>query len=122
MIAAIVLIAACKNDGVVNYTVGLSLLNLGIAIALDRYMRMPESMIGRLLNLTPMVWLGLVSYSLYLWQQLFAWSLLPTLVKLLLMVWCATLSYYAVERPFQRLRRWLELREAASLVKQPDAI
>jgi peptidoglycan/LPS O-acetylase OafA/YrhL len=122
MIVAIVLIAAWKNDGVLYYTVGLSLLNLGIAIVLDRYMRTPESIIGRLLNLTPMVWLGLVSYSLYLWQQLFAWSTLPTLVKFLLTLWCATLSYYAVERPFQRLRRWLEVRETAALVKQPDAI
>ena len=97
ILAALALIAVKQNMGVLYFTVGLSLLNIGIAIVLDRYMRMPAFMIGRFLNLAPMVWLGLVSYSLYLWQQLFAWALLPTPLKLLLTLICATISYYAIE-------------------------
>jgi peptidoglycan/LPS O-acetylase OafA/YrhL len=118
LLMAILLIAVeQKNRGAIYYTAGLSTLNLGIAIALDRYMRVPGSMIGRLLNLAPVVWFGVLSYSLYLWQQLFAWAPLPTALKLLFMIGCAALSYYAIERPFQRLRRWVEVRMPAA-VKQ----
>jgi peptidoglycan/LPS O-acetylase OafA/YrhL len=114
LLGAILLIAIVQNKGAIYYTAGLSTLNIGIAIALDRYMRMPGSMIGRLLNLGPIVWLGFLSYSLYLWQQLFAWAPLPASLKLLFMLGCATVSYYAIERPFQRLRRWVEVRGRAS--------
>lgn len=113
LLVAILLIAVEQNKGAIYFTVGLSTLNIGIAIALDRYMRMPGSMIGRLLNAGPIIWLGFLSYSLYLWQQLFAWAPLPTSIKLLFMLGCATISYYAIERPFQRLRRWFEVRGMA---------
>jgi peptidoglycan/LPS O-acetylase OafA/YrhL len=122
IIAALILIAVEQNKGAVYYTVSLSMLNLGIAIALDRYMRMPGSIVGRLLNLAPIVWLGLLSYSLYLWQQLFAWAPLSTPLKLLLTLACATISYYAIELPFQRLRRWIEVRRVDSAVKHPGTI
>jgi peptidoglycan/LPS O-acetylase OafA/YrhL len=122
LLAAILLIAVEQNKGTIYYTAGLSTLNLGIALALDRYMRMPGSLIGRLLNLAPIVWLGVLSYSLYLWQQLFAWAPVPTFLKLLCMLGCATLSYYAIERPFQRLRRWIETRGMATSVRQPGAV
>lgn len=58
------------------------------------------------LNWTPVVWLGKISYSLYLWQELFCSNtrlhfgyslLLPALA-------CACVSYYFVERPMLRLR------------------
>jgi peptidoglycan/LPS O-acetylase OafA/YrhL len=73
----------------------------------------------RLLALPTLAWLGLVSYGIYLWQQL-----APTLhdhgvgdrpttaafVALLsatfaVSVACAALSYYAVERPILRFKR-----------------
>jgi peptidoglycan/LPS O-acetylase OafA/YrhL len=108
LLMAILLIAIEKDEGAIYFTAGVSTLNLAIAIALDRYMRIPGSMIGRALNLAPIVWLGFLSYSLYLWQELFAWAPLPMYLKLLFMLGCATISYYGIERPFQRVRRWLE--------------
>jgi peptidoglycan/LPS O-acetylase OafA/YrhL len=60
----------------------------------------------RALNWTPVAWLGKISYSLYLWQELFCTNtnlhfgyalVLPTLA-------CACLSYYLVEQPMLRLR------------------
>jgi peptidoglycan/LPS O-acetylase OafA/YrhL len=110
LLTAILLIAVEQNKGLIYYSAGLSMLNLGIAIALDRYIRMPGSLIGRLLNLAPVIWLGFLSYSLYLWQQVFAWAPLPTLLKLLFILGCAAISYYVVEIPFQRLRRRIEVR------------
>jgi peptidoglycan/LPS O-acetylase OafA/YrhL len=118
---ALILIAALRNQGLIYYTIGLSLLNVGIAIALDRYMRSPESPIGRVLNLKFVIWLGLVSYSLYLWQQLFAWMRIPVAVRLLLMIGCAAVSYYAVERPFQQLRRRIESSTISRARKQVEA-
>jgi peptidoglycan/LPS O-acetylase OafA/YrhL len=59
----------------------------------------------RFLNVAPIVWLGKISYSLYLWQQpfFFAPAGRPA-YKLLFGVGLACLSYYAVERPVLRLR------------------
>jgi peptidoglycan/LPS O-acetylase OafA/YrhL len=59
-----------------------------------------------ILNINPIVWLGKISYSLYLWQQLFAfgpqhrgWYWLFVAVGL------ASISYYMVEQPMLRLRQ-----------------
>jgi peptidoglycan/LPS O-acetylase OafA/YrhL len=122
LLVATLLIALEQDQGALYDAVGLSALNIGIAIALDRYMRLPGTVVGRFLNLAPMIWLGLLSYSLYLWQQVFAWSPFPTYLKALFILGSATLSYYVVERPFQRLRRWIELRGAAAAAKQPSTV
>jgi peptidoglycan/LPS O-acetylase OafA/YrhL len=59
----------------------------------------------RILNLAPVMWLGRISYSLYLWQQPFfsSPSRLPA-YKLPLGVGLACISYYLVEQPVLRLR------------------
>jgi peptidoglycan/LPS O-acetylase OafA/YrhL len=59
----------------------------------------------RILNLAPVVWLGRISYSLYLWQEpfFFAQSRQPAYM-LLVAVGVACLSYYLVEQPVLRLR------------------
>lgn len=60
----------------------------------------------RALNWAPVAWLGKISYSVYLWQELFCSN--PTLhlgYSLLVPVLaCACLSYYLVEKPALRLR------------------
>jgi peptidoglycan/LPS O-acetylase OafA/YrhL len=68
-----------------------------------------NSLAGRVLNARPVVWVGLLSYSLYVWQQPFAdpagrawWQGVP--VGLGLAVTCAVLSRYLVERPFLRAK------------------
>ncbi len=60
----------------------------------------------RILNIAPVMWLGRISYSLYLWQQpfFFAQSRQPV-YKLLYVVGLACLSYYLVEQPVLRLRQ-----------------
>jgi peptidoglycan/LPS O-acetylase OafA/YrhL len=49
------------------HLVGLTLLHIGIALSIHHVIEMRY----RLLNSTPAVWLGKISYSLYLWQQPF---------------------------------------------------
>jgi len=58
-----------------------------------------------ILNCAPMVWVGKISYSLYLWQQPFCSD--PHLRSGYLVFFaflCATLSYYLVEQPMLRIR------------------
>jgi peptidoglycan/LPS O-acetylase OafA/YrhL len=66
-----------------------------------------------ILNVAPVVWLGQMSYSLYLWQQLFVfgehsrpWYFVVFAVGL------ASASYYLVEQPMLRVR---ERRKSAEL-------
>jgi peptidoglycan/LPS O-acetylase OafA/YrhL len=74
----------------------------------------PEGIAGRILELAPLRWVGRLSYSLYLWQQLFfcgRWwqGVLPLGVlqqwplNLVGLFVCAVISYYLLERPMIRL-------------------
>jgi peptidoglycan/LPS O-acetylase OafA/YrhL len=60
----------------------------------------------RALNWAPVVWLGRISYSLYLWQELFCSNPVLHLGYALILpaLGCACLSYYLVERPMLTLR------------------
>ncbi len=82
--------------------VGITTLNVSIAIAIDNLMRRPRSVVGKALNSTPLIWMGTLSYSLYLWQQPFTDSPLPILVKIAGALGCACASYYGLERPLRR--------------------
>ncbi|WP_158911094.1 acyltransferase family protein [Edaphobacter sp.] len=85
---------------------------IGFPLMVISTMLHPEGWIGRLLETRPFLFIGRISYSLYLWQELFflhrkddsslrflqsaPWNLIAVLV-------CAILSYYVVERPLMRL-------------------
>lgn len=90
----------------VRDVVAIPLLNVGVALVLDRCMRYPGTLVGRFLNLRMMVWVGTLSYSLYLWQQLWAFGAFPfgTALRLVGMFACACASYYVIERPLLSLR------------------
>jgi len=78
-----------------------------------------QTALGRALNWGPIVHLGLMSYSLYLWQQPFLFQGLSgagpgrILVHAAAAFLCAELSYFLVERPFMALRRRVLARRAA---------
>jgi peptidoglycan/LPS O-acetylase OafA/YrhL len=58
----------------------------------------------RLLNLAPVVWLGNISYSLYLWQQPFLDPSSSSRYGVLWAIGLACVSYYMVEKPMLRTR------------------
>jgi peptidoglycan/LPS O-acetylase OafA/YrhL len=76
-------------------------MHLAIAGLLLHVVRSPY----RFLNVRPVVWLGKISYSLYLWQQLFAFGTNPKpWYFVLFAVVLASASYHLVEQPLLRMR------------------
>jgi peptidoglycan/LPS O-acetylase OafA/YrhL len=93
----------------VHAAVGITVLNLCIAMGIDRVVRIHDGPLGRLLNQRQVAFLGTLSYSVYIWQQLFldrrtdAWhARFPQ--NTLLVLAAALLSYHLVEQPVLRLR------------------
>jgi peptidoglycan/LPS O-acetylase OafA/YrhL len=88
-------------------------LNIGIALLIESSTRHADSLAGRFLNWKPVAFLGVLSYSLYLWQQPFLnrhsdawWNAFPQNVACAFV--CALLSYLLIERAFLGLRKRLE--------------
>lgn len=96
-----------------TFVLGASALNIAIAVMIERCVRLHDRGIARALNVRPMVFVGVLSYSLYLWQQVFlnrqgaaAVNAFPLNITLALSA--SLLSYYVVERPALRLRHRIE--------------
>jgi peptidoglycan/LPS O-acetylase OafA/YrhL len=92
---------------------GHTVINVCAALCIDWAIRHQGGLLGRTLNSRPLVWMGVMSYSLYLWQQLFlnrhseAWAAsFPQNLALVFAV--GLLSYWLIERPALQLRQWLE--------------
>jgi len=108
----------------VNYLFVQSFCNIVIALSLHRWVRYSEGRVGRFLNLRPVAFVGVMSYSLYLWPQLFLNRHSGALVhqfplNVLLAVAAALASYYLVERPFLRLRARRPVQPAATIEAAP---
>ena len=91
------------------------LVNTSIALTIDHCLRNRDRAFVRILETRPLVWIGTLSYSLYLWQQIFinrhsdSWvSRFPLYLPLVLGT--AMLSFYLVERPCLRLRARISAR------------
>jgi peptidoglycan/LPS O-acetylase OafA/YrhL len=102
----------------VTWLLGATVMNVAIALCADWAMRNEASAVGRALNWPPMAFVGVLSYSLYLWQQLFlnrysASPLCAFPLNLVLTVLAAMASYLLVEAQFLRLRARVEPRRRA---------
>jgi peptidoglycan/LPS O-acetylase OafA/YrhL len=95
---------------------------LGVAVAAGVWIAgligNPAGIESRILNSRPLVALGLISYSVYLWQQLCLgpssqWTSgkAPWLAvfpqNILTALACGALSYLLIEQPCQRLKNWI---------------
>jgi peptidoglycan/LPS O-acetylase OafA/YrhL len=101
--------------------VGSPVMNICIALLIESCTRHDDTLAGRFLNWKPVAALGVLSYSLYLWQQPFlnrhsdAWvNAFPQ--NLAFAFVAALLSYFVVERAFLGLRN--RLRRTASMSKR----
>lgn len=98
-----------------GFLVGTTLGSVAIMLLIDRAVRHADDPFGRLLNSPLLVHVGTLSYSIYVWQQLFLnrtstslFAMFPANIMLVLAA--AVASYYLVERPFLQLRPKLEAR------------
>jgi peptidoglycan/LPS O-acetylase OafA/YrhL len=105
------LLANSYPGGRIHSAILDSAINFAIVITVDRYVRMPATAAGKFLNWRPVAFVGMLSYSLYLWQQPIlrhSETLLPFPISLVCVIAMAWLSYRFVESPFLALRKHLE--------------
>jgi peptidoglycan/LPS O-acetylase OafA/YrhL len=99
-----------------SYTIvqvfGTSVMNVSLAILIHRSVYLSKDCLGRVLNWKSIEFVGVLSYSLYLWQQLFlnrdsaAWvNAFPQ--NIVFAVSAALASYLLLEKPLLRLRHRL---------------
>lgn len=109
-VLVIVPILQSRFRGSYGLVIGFTLNAICLSQILLYVVRVPHSPLGRVLNTRVLCHLGVISYSLYLWQHMFTrpnsarlapWNLLAILA-------CAELSYWLVERPSFWLRDKLE--------------
>jgi peptidoglycan/LPS O-acetylase OafA/YrhL len=108
--------AELRWRGMYLMTIGFSSENVAIAVILLYAVSRHESFLGKFLNLAFIRHFGVISYGLYLWQQLFTGDrtiLFP--LNIVFIVASAELSYVLVERPSFRLRdraeKWVASRQ-----------
>ena len=90
-----------------------TVINLLVAFCIDWAVTNYDSVTGKILNSAPLATLGMMSYSIYLWQQPFfnpdspgIWTQTPfNFIGLAVMT---LISYYAVEKYSLKLRQTLE--------------
>jgi peptidoglycan/LPS O-acetylase OafA/YrhL len=103
-------------------SLGFTIFQLGVAMSLMHVMERRYW----ILNSAPLVWVGSISYSLYLWQQPFLnrWSSAPWAafpLNLALAVLFAAASYYLIEQPFLKLREQRSPNRLPYLVRRPGS-
>lgn len=100
-----------------DYTVvdlfGSPVMLVCLAALIESSTRHETAWLGRFLNWRPVTYVGLLSYSLYLWQQPFldrhSDALLTAFPQnILLTVVAAMLSYYLIEKSFLSMRKKIE--------------
>ena len=94
--------------GAFGLIIGVSLTNLCILIFIFWSIE-ATNIFTDFLNLKGMIWLGTLSYSIYVWQQLFLqnkinyfWDNKWTMIIVFLV---ASISYYLIEKPILNLRK-----------------
>lgn len=90
--------------------VGGTAINVGITLCVARFTHFSTGLAGVLLNWKFITTLGALSYSLYLWQQLFMNPYAHSFAQraplnIVLAFGAACLSFYCFERPLIRLRK-----------------
>lgn len=113
LVPALLLWSLLASESVMLRPVFLTVETILAALAFGHFLVADASaLVVRICEHRALVWAGMMSYSLYLWQQLFlvprepSWGVLRSFPINLLCVLCAALiSNHFIERPALRLRR-----------------
>jgi peptidoglycan/LPS O-acetylase OafA/YrhL len=102
-------------NSVLYVFVGFTLVSLSVALSLIVVILSPPKFALLVLKFTPLVWIGRISYGLYLWHWPVRWFIyqrkaLPVsteqlVAAVVLSLLLPTLSYHFVEKPFLRWKK-----------------
>jgi peptidoglycan/LPS O-acetylase OafA/YrhL len=111
---AVLAVGALEDRPRFAFSVGAVVVNAGVALCIDRCLRFPDSVATRLLSVAPLVAIGRMSYSIYLWQQPFLNRYSAGLAasfpeNLILLAVVSVVAYFAVEKPALSARAALEV-------------
>ena len=125
LLLALVLVINRLSGYTVVEVFGLAILNLALAVLVHRCVYHAEDTFGRFLNWKPVTYVGVLSYSLYLWQQLFinrtsgAWmNAFPQ--NFVFAIAAGLASYYIVEKPLLKWRQRLRVNPSVPEAQPAD--
>jgi len=108
-----------RFGGAYTYAVGYTLIGFSIAMMVIYVVRENRTLVGDLLNSRVFVHIGVISYSIYIWQELFlhenntsCFGKFP--LNLLCLAVLAEFSHRCVEQPFMACRKWFERPQAST--------
>ena len=110
-ITMLIIPAICmKLSPALFYILGQSYINVCAVLMIWRFLVVQKGLLYQVLNLRPVMWVGTLSYSLYLWQEPFLNSWVRDWyaswpMNIALTFICACLSYYFVDKQYLKLRR-----------------
>jgi peptidoglycan/LPS O-acetylase OafA/YrhL len=120
LVALVAIAPLAIRNPLVRYGAAMTIANFAIAAVIVRCAARPHSRVSRVLERPGFVWLGTLSYSLYLWQQLFLnrhsdlWlNQFPVNIGLALLA--ATGCHYLIEKPLLRFADRWRTKEAPAL-------
>lgn len=98
-----------------------------VALMINSLITNKNNWVNRLLNTSPVTYIGLLSYSLYIWQQLFCYSYYTTWdrafpANLIMTFLAAAASYHLIETPILRLRERRGYGRITTLAVKTDAV
>ena len=107
----LVMIATISGYSAFNFRGGQLLCSILAAVAIAVVVH-PVSLLGRFFALRPFVWIGKISYSMYLWHYPIILLMTPNnlagelplwmrLIQLVIIVGISALSYYFIENPIR---------------------
>jgi peptidoglycan/LPS O-acetylase OafA/YrhL len=116
------------RNPLVRYGASMTIANIAIAMIIVRCAARPQSRVSRMFERRSLVWIGTLSYSLYLWQQLFlnrhadGWiHQFPVNIGLALLA--ATGCHYLIERPMLRFAdRWRIKEQPTNALGDPNVV
>jgi peptidoglycan/LPS O-acetylase OafA/YrhL len=112
LLVILVLVINRYNGYTIVTVAGETVANIAIGVLIHRSVYYYADWMGRVLNWKPVVFVGVLSYSLYIWQQPFlnrnSASWMTAFPQNLLFAFAGALgSYFLLERPLLRLRHRL---------------
>lgn len=98
-----------RAGGAYSLGVAKSLQLLGLCLVIIASISFPRTVLFRVLNWPPLAYVGVLSYSLYVWNNLFfytekSWFVSSFPLNFICIMGMALVSHYLVERPFLKLK------------------